>query len=360
MRAWELYENSDYDGGGWLNVKSKTFIPTKGCYHVLAIFHNMEKFGLTPEKMKSIPAFSKWFELDWANITGNNDPEDLKSWWMDLDPHGKIPTLSGNGVEHNADGNEYLLDGDMEIIEWMNNQGWVRTIRHKDMGKMETSIQGKDLKQIQRAANFFDKEYGIETLYYDTNNLRDGKELNGYELNHFLKYGNINFRKMDEGDIVLSNAEKQWINPSSKNLVVVSSTMHHTQMAHASPEKFGLSGNLFKDYEYPIDDNGKPAQFDVNVATKMFDAGWVRTRTSAAGFGMGADVHCIELNVAAMALRMLKEKFNHLSVATIELGYDTTPTNTTHELRNDENGRGPLKTFMKTGKIVKPSRMNNF
>lgn len=352
MRAWELYEfnNDDYDGGGWYNVKTKNYVSSNGAYHVLSVFHNMEKFGLTPEKMKSIPAFAKWFKLDWASITGNDDPEDLESWWMDLDPHGKIPTISGNAVNHNKDGNEHLLDGDMEIIKWMNDEGWVRTIRHKDFGEVETAIQGGSLKQIQRAALYFDKKFGIEMLYYDLNDLKTGGELRGEQLQHFLRHGNVNFPMgMTENIIDKSNNEKQWVKPADKKIIVVNKEYHHTQYAHMAPQKFGLSGNLFKGYDYPMNDEDKPELYDINVAKKMFASGWVRTNVEK---GIEANIHCLDLKTAATTLRVLKQRFNDLSVAIIDLGPDIMALEH-HILRNDEYGKGSLRTFLRTGKIVK-------
>ncbi len=129
MRAWELneYAEDKFEGGGWFNTNTNKWVSTYG-YHTLTVFFKMNEFGLTPEKMKTIPAFAKWFELDWSKITGNDDPKELESWWMDIDPFQGIPTISGKMVAHNKDRSEYLLDGDQEIIDWMNDQGWVRVI----------------------------------------------------------------------------------------------------------------------------------------------------------------------------------------------------------------------------------------
>lgn len=184
-----------YDGGGWLNVNTGQFVSNKGIYHNLAIFHYMEKFGLTPERMKKIPAFAKWFNLDWSKITGNDDPKELETWWFDLDIN-EVPTMDGKMMDWkptDVNRTDVPLDGDMEIIRWMNNNGWVRTIRHQSSGYEETSIEGSNLKQILRAARMLNKEKPIEMLAFDINDLSNSHELRGDKLQHFLRYGNLNF-----------------------------------------------------------------------------------------------------------------------------------------------------------------------
>jgi len=195
MRLFEFA----YNKGGWLNIKTKDFVSTNGMYHTLAIFHNMEKFGLTPEKMKSIPAFAKWFKLDWAEKLGHDDTEELQTWWWDLGVED-VPTLDNKSFDENTTSYKstgYLLDGDMEIIKWMNSAGWLRVARHREGGTMETSIQGNTLRQVVQAARLMNKDEPIERLYFDVNDLKSGMELEGDQLTHFLKYGNLNFNIRD-------------------------------------------------------------------------------------------------------------------------------------------------------------------
>lgn len=176
MRAYELYENTNkvllleflYDGGGWLNVKTRKFVSTKYAYHTLSIFQNMEKFNLTIDKMRDIPAFAKWLD---AGLEYN-----------DLDVEDDIPKVNGQN-----------LDGDMEIINWMNDNGWVRTIKHKDFGRMEVALQGNNITQIHRAAKIIDRADPIEALVFDVNDLSKSMTIDDEKLKHFLRYGNINF-----------------------------------------------------------------------------------------------------------------------------------------------------------------------
>lgn len=146
--------------------------------------------------------------------------------------------------------------------------------------------------------------------------------------------------------------EKQWVNPGKKQIVVVPMDMHHTQFAHMFPQKFGLSGNLFKDQEYSLNDEGKPELYDINIAKMLFDNGWARTGTQPQHIsnGTNANIHSIDLQTAAEALRILKQKFNDLDSAIIDIGPDINPV-VGYKLENDEFGKGPLRTFMRTGKI---------
>jgi len=141
--------------------------------------------------------------------------------------------------------------------------------------------------------------------------------------------------------------DKLWVNPEKKQIIDVPMDKHHTQFAYEHPEKFGLSGNLFRDHEYPLTDGGKPDQYDEKVAVAMFDAGWVRVNVDKTEAG----IHCLDLRQCANTLRVLKQRYNDLDRAMIDLGPDITPMES-YTLYNDEYGKGNLRTFLRTGKIT--------
>lgn len=145
--------------------------------------------------------------------------------------------------------------------------------------------------------------------------------------------------------------DKLWINPAKKQIIDVPADKHHTQLAYERPEKFALSGNLFKDHEYPLED-GKPTVFDKEVATAMFDSGWVRVNVDK----NKANVHCTDLKQCHVALRVLKQRYNDIDEVHVDVGVEITPEDRQYVLQNDEYGKGSLRTFMRTGKIAVDER----
>lgn len=141
--------------------------------------------------------------------------------------------------------------------------------------------------------------------------------------------------------------DKLWVNPEKKQIIDVPMDKHHTQFAFEHPEKFGLSGKLFKDKVYPMRTD-KPDQYDKETAIVMFDAGWVRVNVDK----NDANIHCLDLKQCHAALRVLKQRYNDIDIAHIELGSALLPSDDHYVLQNDEYGKGNLRTFMRTGKIV--------
>ena len=139
---------------------------------------------------------------------------------------------------------------------------------------------------------------------------------------------------------------KLWVNPEKRQIVEVPMDKHHTQFAYEHPEKFGLSGKLFKDHEYELE-HGQPTVYDRFVASVMFEHGWVRANVENPST---VSVHADTLEQCAKALRVLKQKYNEIDKAIIDVGFGMSEQSYT--LRNDEYGKGPLRNFMRTGKIT--------
>lgn len=145
----------------------------------------------------------------------------------------------------------------------------------------------------------------------------------------------------------MTTHDKLWVNAEKKQIIDVPTDKHHTQFAYEHPEKFGLSGNLFKGYEYPPGDNGKPAQYDEKVAVAVYDAGWARVNADPPE----VSIQCMDLNQCAATLRVVKQKYNDIDTAHIDIGAKITPSEH-YVLYSDEFGKGSFRTFMRTGKIT--------
>ena len=146
----------------------------------------------------------------------------------------------------------------------------------------------------------------------------------------------------------LTSHDKLWVNPEKRQIIDVPIDKHHTQFAYEHPEKFGLSGNLFKGHEYPTEPDGRPELYDETVAEVMFDSGWVRVNVDK----NEASIHCLELGAAAATLRVLKQRYNDIDKAYLDIGLEITSKNSTYALSNDEFGKGTLRNFMRTGTII--------
>ena len=147
----------------------------------------------------------------------------------------------------------------------------------------------------------------------------------------------------------LTTHDKLWVNPDKKQIVDVPIEKHHTQFAFEHPEKFGLSGKLFKDSVYPMRTD-KPDPYDKETAKVMFKAGWVRTNVDK----NDANIHCLDLKQCHGALRVLRQRYNNIDSVYIDIGPALSATEDHYVLQNDEFGKGTLRTFMRTGKIVNP------
>ena len=146
--------------------------------------------------------------------------------------------------------------------------------------------------------------------------------------------------------INLTSRIKLWVNPEKKQIVEVPADKHHTQYAYEHPEKFGLSGNLFKDYDYETDTRGLIV-YDEFVSSTMFKNGWVRVNVENP---TTVSVHSDSLKQCALALRILKQKYNDIDTAIVDIGLEFPEES--YKLRNNEYGKGPLRIFMQTGKIT--------
>lgn len=144
----------------------------------------------------------------------------------------------------------------------------------------------------------------------------------------------------------MTTHDKLWVNVEKEQIITVPADKHHTQFAFEHPEKFGLLRKLFKDHVYPMRTD-KPDPYDKETAIIMFDAGWSRVNVDK----NDANIHCSDLKQCHAALRVLNQRYDDIDIVHIDVGAALLPKDH-YILQNDEYGKGNLRTFMRTGKIV--------
>ena len=157
---------------------------------------------------------------------------------------------------------------------------------------------------------------------------------------------NVNIEDHGWEDFVLKEAmeytanEKLWIKPEggdAKIVDITGKTEHHTEHAYKYPQKYGLSGNVFKDYDYETFHDGSKSSYDDHVAEVMFDAGWVRYHQR---YEDEAAIHGATFETVAKALQWLRKNARQFDTVVAQ-SFDDDVT-----LFNQRD----IKSFARTGK----------